>query len=78
MRKAAALITFEWIQFSGRVGTMKRSQQNKTAESWAERSCLLHQETFLSKQHLYKPWSIEPHNMKQRDLHRYFGKDMHI
>ena len=29
MLKAAALIIFKWIQFSGRVGATERSQQNK-------------------------------------------------
>ena len=53
MQKAAALYIFEWIQLSRRVGIMK---QNKTVMSWAERSCLVHQEVFLSKQHLWSHW----------------------
>ena len=71
MWKAAALIIFVWIQFSGRVGTTKCSQQNKTAKSSAERSWLVHQEAFSSKQHL---WSRRLRHCSAPRWHSYQNK----
>ena len=56
MRKVAPLIMFEWIQFSERTAAVETTIRhkallaNKTAQKWV---CLVYQEAFLSKQHLW-------------------------
>jgi len=42
MQKTAALITSEWIQFSGRTSSSRHQEANKTGEVMAKWVCSVH------------------------------------